>query len=680
MASPKERVFESGPWRGSLRISEPFVGANDVARLMVDGYCPDPTMRSGFYMRPGIVTTQTVASAGNGGQGVYAHTADNGTHYNFLFVNGKVWRWPTDLTSAPVDVTPLNVTISTTARVYATSLDDQMIVNDGQNVPWLGSALSSTPITATVIEYAPQAATVLSASTTNDRQVRSVPFYALFNGDFLTRDIPAAGVALPTGTIPASTWGVYRVSVDDTAGTSGVFTVTAGLNNYISGYLTEAAAIAAVPATPNGEWNVGYFTVQTAVGQPFIAGTDALAGGASGNPANATNYYAGQGYPWTAFGQPVIYTGAVFFILDRVASAIVATFFPSGEGIPQPVSARTTITWSEPNQPNVGYQQTDFDNNWTLTQTSSEPLYALAATNDALYYFRRLSIGAITGAPNINFQNTATHDVVSANVGCTLPATVATFLNYVYFADQQGRPWRFPIGGRPEPLWHQARELFSDSATRIATSMAAGNGWGIIEPNLNLYLCCTIPSQSGVTAPDLPLVFDANTGDFFGVWRVGNGAEQDAAGLVYGASGDPTVLILEGPTATRTTTVALRRVTKASENVWADTAPGSILFVLQSHWAGMGTMKSYQVTHVTALVEVGDAQPVVPMSGTVYTTQGTQSLPSITPVALGVNVDGIGRYVWQPQQVQGRAVRAQIVAPACQSHQINIHILSIYAV
>ncbi len=665
MASPKERVFESGPWRGSLRISEPFVGANDVARLMVDGYCPDPTMRSGFYMRPGIVTTQTVASAGNGGQGVYAHTADDGTHYNFLFVNGKVWRWPTDLTSAPIDVTPLNVTISPTARVYATSLDDQMIVNDGQNVPWLGSALSSTPITATVIDRFTAVTDLHFEAGLFTRTMHIHPLYTLFNGVFSSVTSPTAGVALPAGTIPADQWGSFRVSADS----AGTFTITASANNFTTGYASEAAAIAGVAATPTGGWNIGYFTVQTAAGQPFIDGTDSLTGGVSGNPALATNYYPGQSPPWTAFGAPVIYTGAVFFILDQVATDADAL-----------VAARTTITWSEPNQPNVGYQQTDFDNAWTLTQTSSEPLYALAATNDALYYFRRLSIGAITGAPNINFQNTATHDVVSANVGCTLPATVATFLNYVYFADQQGRPWRFPIGGRPEPLWHQARELFSDSATRIATSMAAGNGWGIIEPNLNLYLCCTIPSQSGVTAPDLPLVFDANTGDFFGVWRVGNGAEQDAAGLVYGASGDPTVLILEGPTATRTTTVALRRVTKASENVWADTAPGSILFVLQSHWAGMGTMKSYQVVYVTALVEVGDAQPVVPMSGTVYTTQGTQSLPSITPVALGVNVDGIGRYVWQPQQVQGRAVRAQIVAPAGQSHQLKIHQLSIYAV
>src|SRR5690606_22099470 len=135
---------------------------------------------------------------------------------------------------------------------------------------------------------------------------------------------------------------------------------------------------------------------------------------------------------------------AVFFILQTV------------EG----VAARTTIAWSEPNQPGVGYQQTDYDNAWTLTQTSADPLYALAATNDALYYFRAFSIGAITGAPNVNFQNTATHDVVSGNVGCVESSTVRTFRNYVYFADAQSRPYRFAMGGAPEPIWQQASFLF----------------------------------------------------------------------------------------------------------------------------------------------------------------------------------------------------------------------------
>ncbi len=103
----------------------------------------------------------------------------------------------------------------------------------------------------------------------------------------------AAGTALAAGTIPQDKWGLYLFSV----AANGTITSTAAAANFTTGYASEAAAIAALPATPANQAAMGYVTVQTKVGFAFIGGTDSLAGGAAGNVANATNYYnAGINY------------------------------------------------------------------------------------------------------------------------------------------------------------------------------------------------------------------------------------------------------------------------------------------------------------------------------------------------------------------------------------------------
>lgn len=104
---------------------------------------------------------------------------------------------------------------------------------------------------------------------------------------FKAKGAVAAGTALAAGTIPINKWGVYLFSI----AANGTISCTAGAANFGAGYDTEAAALAAVPATPANQAPVCVVTVQTEVGSAFIGNTDALAGGASGNPANATNYY-----------------------------------------------------------------------------------------------------------------------------------------------------------------------------------------------------------------------------------------------------------------------------------------------------------------------------------------------------------------------------------------------------
>lgn len=105
--------------------------------------------------------------------------------------------------------------------------------------------------------------------------------------------VPAAVGALTAqafgalGTIPADKWGL--IAVERVA--NGTTTFVSAAANYTTGYATEAAAIAALPAITAGKVRVGYLTILTGAATPWVAGTDALAGGTGGTPATTTNYY-----------------------------------------------------------------------------------------------------------------------------------------------------------------------------------------------------------------------------------------------------------------------------------------------------------------------------------------------------------------------------------------------------
>jgi len=92
------------------------------------------------------------------------------------------------------------------------------------------------------------------------------------------------------GTIPASTWGVIALDVV----AAGTVTFASGTANYTTGYATEALAIAALPPQVTVKARMGYVTI-LASASGWVAATDALAGGSSGNPATTTNYYPNAG-------------------------------------------------------------------------------------------------------------------------------------------------------------------------------------------------------------------------------------------------------------------------------------------------------------------------------------------------------------------------------------------------
>lgn len=126
------------------------------------------------------------------------------------------------------------------------------------------------------------------------------------------------------------------------------------------------------------------------------------------------------------YGQPVVYYGKLFGIK---------------------ASARQTVVWSEEGEPNIGFESGGYNNAWDLIQTSSDRLEALAATNEALYYFRRDSTGAVTGAVTTDFQTTGTRESVAEGTGTLSPFGISTSPFGVVFMDQQGAIRVARLGG-----------------------------------------------------------------------------------------------------------------------------------------------------------------------------------------------------------------------------------------
>lgn len=130
-----------------------------------------------------------------------------------------------------------------------------------------------------------------------------------------------------------------------------------------------------------------------------------------------------------AYGKPTTYAAKLFFIKYAV---------------------RDTLVWSEEAAANTGYEAGGYSNVWKLGQTGTNPLVAIQGTNEALYYFRGQSIGAIRGQVNSDFTTTATHDAVSTSTGTLSPNGVAAGNHGLWFLDQWYIPTYLPFGGSPQ--------------------------------------------------------------------------------------------------------------------------------------------------------------------------------------------------------------------------------------
>lgn len=274
----------------------------------------------------------------------------------------------------------------------------------------------------------------------------------------------------------------------------------------------------------------GVMAVTDGVNRPWYASN------LSATPITGTYIdFDGMGTAWVAFGPPRVWGGSGFWVLTSYNS----------------VGARLDIAWSEPNDWTAGYQQTDFDNRWTLEQTGTDPIYALAGTNVALNYWRQRSIGAISGTVGPDLATTATHDAVSTNVGTQAPQTIIQFGDAIFFCDVIGRPYHFTPGSAPKPIWHQLRTLIDSSAAQYPL-VSAITATAAFEPTLNLY-CVAIwsPRPGSQAAPVEWQCFDAATGLYMGRWSIGPtaiGVSVDCMGTFLDGFGRGTLVVLGSAT------------------------------------------------------------------------------------------------------------------------------------
>lgn len=250
----------------------------------------------------------------------------------------------------------------------------------------------------------------------------------------------------------------------------------------------------------NPPWWVSTFNLEVAAQTgAALLGATIIDLGPTGNAVNA-------------IGPPAIYYGCLFFI--------------------QPGNATLTeydqrIVWSEPSQPTTGYMMTidgfTYTNFRSLAEAGALSLTALVAENEALYYFRKSSIGTITGQVGSDFASSGVQDSISQTVGCTIPATIVKVDADIFFMDEYGKPWRLVKGGSLVPLWGPALStLYNTSSIALSagTQLVYPPGAQVVGGAYSHDLQVVVWSVNEGNNPtsDQLLVFDVNTNGFMGAW------------------------------------------------------------------------------------------------------------------------------------------------------------------
>ena len=197
-------------------------------------------------------------------------------------------------------------------------------------------------------------------------------------------------------------------------------------------------------------------------------------------------------------------------------------------------SDRATFVWSEPLQPNTGFEAGGFANAWTLTQTDSSPITLLVGTNDALNVFRARSATAATGKPDINFSSQGTREGVAEAEGTSSPWAFVQTERSIVFIDSDLHPQMTRSGGNLIALWEDLYETIRQLPKASAVNAIAVN---FTPAQLFLFAVCDL----GSTDPNLILVFNGAP-DIpvpVAVWR---GFSMTAFAMVENASNAPRLL------------------------------------------------------------------------------------------------------------------------------------------
>lgn len=198
------------------------------------------------------------------------------------------------------------------------------------------------------------------------------------------------------------------------------------------------------------------------------------------------------------FGRPTVYYAKLFGIKN---------------------TERSTIVWSEEGDPATGYEAGGYNNAWTLGQTDQDPLFALYGSNEALYYFRRWSIGAIRGSVDADFVNSGTRESVSATVGIVGPGGLVVTSTDLFFLDANNRPRALNIasGVLDDQMWRYIRETIPDFTTLRAYQNESLGAYLSSDDFVLLGGCLSTGIGSGYLS-DAFIVISASTREVMGIW------------------------------------------------------------------------------------------------------------------------------------------------------------------
>lgn len=328
--------------------------------------------------------------------------------------------------------------------------------------------------------------------------------------------------------------------------------------------------------------------------------------------------YNGAGTAWTAFGQPTLFSGDLVFIVNSPPAGAAAI-------------ARLGIAWSEPGDPTIGYEQSGYTNFANIIQNSSRRLFAICGTNVGLYYWRDTGIGLASGIVDGSFQTTATHDLISSEIGCIAPATVQLYGTDIFFCDQFGRPQHIPVGsGLTEPqIWLQMRQ-YVESQTQAAGYATAIQNVAVaaVEPNLNLYLAAPWSSGSlGVNNnPATTLyAFDAKTRRYAGRWEVSNGCYVTGLPIFRDTNGAQQLVAI-GSTAAAQSDNVLWGLKRLSDAQWSDSTNAQTVSITTGR-LGYATDVVWDVGETGSLVTMASNAVAVSVK-TPYTASTAEGTPT----------------------------------------------------
>lgn len=238
--------------------------------------------------------------------------------------------------------------------------------------------------------------------------------------------------------------------------------------------------------------------------------------------------FDGVGTTWAAHGPGRLYAGSIIWTLSQYNS----------------VAYRTDIAWSLPGDLSSGYQQPTYDFRWTLGQTDADPITATYGTNTQFYYWRENSIGALSGIPGPNFQNSHTDDSISKNVGTLAPQSIIPYGTTIYFTDAIGRPYRLVPGSDPEPIWLQMRGIVQNQSVGFS-GVTKNTTTATAEATMSAYIVAIwspIPSQQCPATEGY--IFDIRTGRYFSRFSIADGVQIDCLGSFIDNNGRTVMVAL----------------------------------------------------------------------------------------------------------------------------------------